>query len=341
MSEMINDIPDFIQDLESATQRKGGRVSDMKVMNMKSWENHGTMYLVPFNGPTKADNAIKQLNNVAVVEKWVSGVKKDGTPFGFVDKHYFFLDPKYYGELTKEQQDRHEKIKSKFRSIPKEFQGAYTTTLTLIQSHVVKHISYKDKNKVLLEDSPALYIFQSKNFEKEFKGKVNSMVDTLGSYVWLSELQNNELIRKRYMEITFFLDKAEGAGYQASISFKKFDEDAVKLTGGKIGLDLSGKENYQEKFGNPIKRFLNIPENGSIFNEDYLDDIESTINKILRGEDTSVVVKPEDTPAGQVSAPNSNSNFQTQSEELPMNIGAPADNADPIPQAEVNNDLPF
>lgn len=337
---MMNDVPDFIQDLESATQRKGGRVSDMKVMNMKSWENHGTMYIVPFNGPNKSDSAIKQLNNVAVVEKWVSGTKKDGTPFGFVDRHYLFLDPKYYGELTQAQMERFEKLKSKFRAIPKEFQGAYTTTLTLIQAHVVKHTSYKDKNKILLQDSPALYVFQSKNFEKEFKGKVNSMVDTLGNYVWLSELQNNELQRKRYMEITFFLDKEVGAGYQASIAFKKFDEDAVKLTGGKIGLDLSGKENYQEKFGNPIKRFLSIPENGDIFNEEYLDDIESTINKILKGEDTSVTVKYEETPAGQVSAPNSNAGFKAQSEELPTSIGDTAVET-PVTQQENTDDLPF
>lgn len=340
-----NEIPDFLADLADATSKKGrGQISkDLKVLNMKSQKNWGKVIIVPIEGEGKGEGAIKQLNRVARVEKWVSGTKQDGTEYGFVQKLYFFLDPKYYGDLTEEQSAQLERIKSKFNTVNSSgSQSVGVHQLTLIQGLVVKHTDKSTPVKTLEESVPCLCIYESKNFEKAFRKTITDMADVLGSYAWLNEMCNRSPLRKRYLSIDFYLNKEEGAGFQATTSLGKFDEDAIQLTGGTIGLDLSKKEEgFFDKFKDPIKYWLGIPQDKPRFNDDYMNDIEVILNNLLRGENT---VETRTQSQGVPEVPNSNAGFQEQSEVPPIPTDIKSDEEKEVEkkvEESKEGDLPF
>lgn len=334
------EIPDFLKDLQEATKPKFKAKAEqtLQVINMKSASNWGNAVIVPINGANPGESAIKQLNRVGCVHKLIEGIKKDGTPYSFTQRMYFFLDPKYYGELTADQEKQLDRIKSKFNQVPEEQKANIGIhQMTLIQGLCLKHENRDKPAKTIYEKIPALYIFESKNFEKAFNTKINEMTDTLGSYAWLKELTGRDQLRRRYLRIGFYLDRESGTGYQVSVSCAKFDEDAIKLTGGTIGLDLSSiDEKFVENFGNPIKVFLGFSQESPIWNDEYMNEIEVILNNLIRGEVT-VENRSANRPQGNPIVPNSNSNFVEQSEEpeIPTSVD---DNTKSI---DNNDDLPF
>lgn len=339
---MANVIPDFLQDLEDATTRKGRQQgsTELKVINMRSKANWGKAIIVPIDGANEPEGAIKQLNRVAHVEKWISGTTKEGKEYGFAKKMYFFLDPKYYGDLNDAQMAQFERVKSKFNTVTQNgIQGVGIHQMTLIQGLAVRHTDRSTPNaKVIYEGIPALYIYESKNFEKAFRKTLNDMYDTMGSYNWLIEMCNREPIRKRYFSIDFYLEQSEGAGFQVTTGLGKFDEDVAKLYGNKPdGLDLSIKEEgFLDKFQDPIKYWLEIPQDGPRFNEEYINEFEAILNKLLKGETyTEVRVAKKEEPT----VPDSNSNFKEQPEtaEIPTEVKSEA----PVEKPKQDDYLPF
>lgn len=343
----FNGIPDFLQDLEDSTsKRKFSKVtSELKVINMRSNKNWGKIFIVPIDGDSKGEGAIKQLNRVARVEKWVSGTKQDGSEYGFVQKLFFFLDPKYYGDLTEAQATQLDRMKSKFNQVNNgENKGVGIHQFTLIQGLVVQH---KDRStpvsKIVNDNVPALVMFESRNFEKSFRKTITDMADKLKGYNWLTEMCNRATERKRYLEIDFYLDQKEGAGFQVTTKLGKFDEDAMDLTGGTIGLDLSQREEgFFDKFKDPIKAWLSIDQSKPRFNEDYMNEIEVILNNLIKGESTVETRKPSSN--NEVTVPDSNSGFvaQDENEPIPTNLGeSPIEQQTPVHNDEGNGDLPF
>lgn len=341
MTEDFNEIPSFLKDLEDATSKKGGGnfTQDLKVIVMKSPKNWGKAIIVPIDGPNKSESAIKQLNRVAHVEKWVEGTKKDGTPYGFVQRVYFFLDPKYYGDLNGEQLAQLERIKSKFNQVNSSgHQGVGIHQLTLVQGLALSHIDKSSPSKEIYNRIPALYVFESKNFEKTFRKTLTDMADKLKSYSWLYEMCNREPMRKRYIQAELYLNKDEGAGFQAATSLGKFDEDATNLTGGSIGLDLSkidgGFDEFIKKFKDPIKTWLQLPEDSPRFNQDYINEIEVILNNDIKGETT---VDKREPAKGEPTVPDSNAGFveQPETQQIPTSVTE----AKPVEPDE--NDNPF
>lgn len=340
MSEVNNiEIPDFLADLAKATaprqSHRKSTESEIKVLNMKSKNNWGKADLVPVNGPDKADTAFKQLNRVARVEKWVSGTKKDGTEYGFVQRLHFFLDPKYYGELTDEQAKQLDRIKSKFNQVNGNSQSVSIHHLTLIQGILLSLTNKENPPKVIYETIPALCIYESKNFEKAVNAEFNNLTDNMGSYAWAQQLCSRDEIRKRFFSIDFYLNQTEGAGFQASVKVNKFDEDTAKKAFGKTdGLHMSDcGDNIVEKFKNPIKTYLGIPQDGPIFNEEYMNDIEVVLNQLIKGE---TPVETRQQPKGEPEKPNSNEGFKAQDEnaEIPTSVVDTTSNGEPAVQHE-------
>lgn len=314
MSESL--IPDFLQDLEKATSKKSNftrSASKLQKINFRSPKNQGRAIIVPIGGKNPDESPIKQLNQVARVERWVSGKRQDGSEYGFTERLYFFLDPKYYGTLTPDQEDQLNRMKGKFNTLSNSgHQSISTRQLTLIQGLALKHTDRSNPVKTIYEHVPAIYEIESKNFEKNFRSSIVSMVDTLGGYGWLQELANREVKRKRYLDIEFYRPE-EGGAYNAQIKFGKFDEDVAKtLTEGKIGLDLSGKgQEFLDLFEDPIKTWLNLPQDQPRWNDDYMNMIEGILNNYLGAETPSnkAEVKKE-----EPTVPDSNSGFLAQPE---------------------------
>lgn len=340
MAEIFEEIPSFLRDLEDATKKKGGSnfSKDLKVINMRSNKNWGKAIIVPIDGPNKSESAIKQLNRVAHVEKWVEGIKQDGTPYGFVQRLYFFLDPKYYGDLAEEQLAQLERIRSKFNQVNSSgHPGVGLHQLTLIQGLALSHKDKSTPVKEIYQNIPALYIFESKNFEKSFRKTLTDMSDKLKGYSWLYEMCNREPLRKRYIQAEFYLNKDEGAGFQVTSSLGKFDEDATDLTGGTIGLDLSkvegGFDEFIKKFGDPVKTWLQLPQDGPRFDESYINEIEVILNNNIKGEST---VDKRELKQGEPSVPDSNAGFVEQSETQSIPTAVEAKQIEPD-----TNDKPF
>lgn len=318
-----NNIPDFLQDLAESAQSGKSRNyqnDDLKVINTKNAKNWGKVIIIPIDGGNPGEGSIKQLNRVSRVEKWIEGVKKDGTTYGFAKRLFFFNDPKYYGELTETQQHQLDRIKSKFNQVPEDKRGGIGNhQFTLIQGFILQFTDKSNPVKTIAEKVPGLLIYESKNFEKAFRKKINEMTDTLGGYQWLNEMCNRDTKRKRYFSIELYLNKDEGAGFQVSVNCGKFDEDAVKLTGGKIGLDLDDMgENLIDKFHDPIKTWLQIPQDGNRWNQDYMDDIEAVLNALIKGEYATET--RTQTQTGEVSRPNSNENFVVPDNSIPTEV---------------------
>lgn len=346
MSE-FNEIPDFLQDLiEDTSKKPRGEKPEVQVLNMKSKKNWGRLFIVPINGANPGEGAIKQLNRVAHVEKWVEGKKQDGTDYGFVRRIFFFLDPKYYGELTDDQLKQLDRIKSKFNEVyNRKTPGVQIHQVTLIQGYILSHTEYKTQ-KLLHDHIPAICIFESKNFEKAFTKTLTDQATLLKSYKWLNDMCNREAKRKRYLDIDFFLDPEVGAGFQATTKLGKFDEDAVALTNGNPEcLDLSDKgEEFFGKFMDPIKTFISVNQEGPRFDQDQINEIEVILNNLIKGETfTETRTAPVQ---GDPTKPNSNSNFVEQSETEPIPTSVEAEDkaaeqaASAVEKAE-NEDTPF
>lgn len=343
MSEQV--IPDFLQDLADATSKSNKRVpKELTVLNMRSPKNQGTTLIVPISGEGKGEGAIKQLNRVAHVEKWVSGKKQDGSEYGFVQKLYFFLDPKYYGELTEAQMQQLDRIKSMFNTANNgQNKGLGVHQFTIIQGLDLQHKDRSKPNpKMVYESIPALWVFESKNFEKSFQGAITNMADTMGDYEWLNEMCNRDIKRKRYFNVEFYRPD-EGGGYTANIRMGKFDEDVAKtLTNGKVGLDLSDKgEDFMDKFKDPIKTFLGVSQDEPRFNEEYMNEIQAILTRLIKGEPT-IDTREAKKPQGEPSKPDSNAGFKTQDENapLPTNIGEAANGEAPVETAK-SDEMPF
>lgn len=334
-----DEMPDFLRDLADAaasSKQRNYSNDDLKVISTKSSKNWGKVIIVPIDGEGKGEGAIKQLNQVSRVEKWVEGTKKDGTPYGFARRLFFFNDPKYYGSLTEAQERQLDRIKSKFNQVPEDKRGGIGRhQFTLIQGFVLKYTDKSTPVKTIYEKIPALLIYESKNFEKAFRNKITDMSETLGGYGWLSEMTSRDQHRKRYFSIELYLNKDEGAGFQVSVNCGKFDEDAIKLTGGKIGLDLSEMgEGIIDKFKDPIKTWLGIPQDGSRWNQDYMDDIEAVLNALIKGE-YATETRTQSQPSAQPQVPNSNENFVSDP-VIPTEV-----KTEETPKVDDSDDLPF
>lgn len=346
MAEEFNEIPDFLQDLIEDTSRKprGGNRSSVQIINMKNKKNWGKVFIVPIDGSNPGEGAIKQLNRVAHVEKWVEGTKQDGTPYGFVKRIFFFLDPKYYGDLTEEQLKQLDRIKSKFNEVyNKKTPGVQIHQITLIQGFILKHTKYKT-DEMINQHIPAICLFESKNFEKAFTQTLTDQASLLKNYTWLHAMCNREFKRKRYFEINFYLDQEKGAGFQVTTKLGKFDEDAVQLTNGNPEcLDLTEKgEGFFAEFKDPIKTFIDVPQDGNRFNQDQINEIEVILNNLIKGETTT---EKRETPVqGEPTVPDSNQTFVEQPETEPIPTSVEASDADAQHAAEVlkkDEDTPF
>lgn len=343
---MVNDpqIPDFLRDLEEANQRTNrsfSNESELVQVNMKNGANWGKVIIIPVSGENSEDGAIKQLNRVARIGEKVSGTKKDGTPYEFWRPRYVFLDPKYYGDLTDDQLKQLDRIKSKFNTAKEMGRDNISQhQLTIIQGLCVKHTDRSNPVKTLRENTPVILIFESKNFEKTFRNKINSVSDTLGSYAWINEMTGRDLVRKRFFTIDFYLNKEEGAGFQVSVDANKFDEDTVKMTGGKLGFHLEDVDpNLLDKFKNPIKAWMRLPQDGGIWNQNYIDETEAILNGIIKGDDQQ---SSQEKPTTEPTTIDSNSGFVAQAEvpEIPTGINVEVQGATTSENDE-DDDLPF
>jgi hypothetical protein len=202
-------------------------------------------------------------------------------------------------------------------------------------------------------------MFESKNFEKSFQEANTDLASSLESYSWLYKMCDRTPLKKRYYEIKFYLDKEVGAGFQTKVTIGKFDEDTMKrFNHTSEGYDLSKKgEDFFNKFKNPIKTYLELPQDGPIFDPNYINEIEAILNKIIKGEDTSEVVNESE--QGEPEKPNSNENFvakkdnegseekkeeyvpQDENEEVPTEINIPETPKEPEPEKKDDDDLPF
>lgn len=340
-------MPDFLKDLQDATKKNSPVNSDVTVVNMRSGKNQGKLTVIPV-GEADGQHAIYQLNQVAAVAEWISGTKKDGTPYGFSRRNYFFLDPKYYSDkgstLTQEQMVTLDRIKSKFSTCLNQESTRWAVgvhQMTLIQGIIWNHTDRSTPAKSLYAKVPAVIQLESKNFEKAFNKAIMDMSATLGGYSWLNSMSNRDANRKRYFDIEFYRNEAEGIGYQASVLIKKFDEDAVRTTGcTPDGLKLEDEivKSTIDKLGNPVKTFLGLPQDGGIWNDEYMAKIEKLLdsaiisaNKVEPGVEAQEPVKP-----------NSNEGFKVQSEEAPVPTEVnPAPTEAPEAQPQANGDTIF
>lgn len=274
-------LPSFLSEIKEASTSKGKQFSrDVKFINMRSFDNHGTIKLVPFDG-ANGETAIKYLKRIATVAKQVSGTKQDGTPYVRTKRLRFSLDPTTYGELSESQMKEFETIRAKIEKLVELKKGADIKSYTLIQGYVVEHLN-KEK-KPILEKSVAVYSFASKKFDKALNSEFERIHNNLGGYDWVSQLVNNKLTdRKRFLDIFIEMVPGEG-GYNASVTISKFDEDTRKYTGGKDTLDLTEHKEILDQLGAPANKFFDLPVDGPLWDQDYISELHTHVNSLLNG----------------------------------------------------------
>lgn len=312
-------IPDFILNLQKAAETKSkGKSNSSKssssdpenpFINMRNWDNHGKVSMVLFS--TKdGRSGMETIMDLGVVEKWISGTTKEGKEYGFVKKMYLLPDPRMYGNLTDEQKERHDKLKSKLNSVPSN-RGVYKQDMTLLTGYILEH---KDRsNKVLHQNVPATLSIISKKFSKNLNAAINTLSDKLKRWDWIErDFVNSELTRKRYLEFDLYMDQSEGAGYLGSVNVAKFDEDTTALTGGKEYFDISSNPEIIEKFENPFRRLLQFKEDVPLFDDEYLTELEQSLNMAIRGEAITETRTPEQ---GEPEKANSNESYREEKVE--------------------------
>lgn len=308
------EIPSFLKDLQTSVNKSQGQngTSEFKcpieIVNMRSFANHGTIYIAPIKGNN--GDSVTIIPRTGWVKKRICGTKKDGTPFDFEKKLKVCLTDRLYGELTDEQKAQLDRINSKIITLKSaKCKNVGINECTLIQGMVLKHTLKAKNDEIKFCHVPALYSFESQNFTTTFNQAIKEVSDLQGSTAWVLPATDSTLIKKRILQITYFLVK-DATNYTVSIKFPKIDEDYKGLCGSETEYDvvaMSGEDKILDKLPNPIKAFYGVNNDDSLWVQDNMDEVEGALNEILnyRGE-VAPQVSVQSTPI----KPNSNESWK-------------------------------
>lgn len=258
----------FRSKLAASASGNDSNSKDVKVINMQSRTNYGSVVFVPFNPADKTDSVVV-LNNVMELmyhNEFTDSKTKKVTK---TRRWYRLLSREDYPEITADELDEYKDLRSmasklnghKFSKNSKEdrrLRNSYIRfkNYTLLLGWLVEH---KDKNgKIINQNCPALLVFSSKRFDEAFDKAMKARDAKLGSRDWMTRLFNDELERKRYISISYHLSEdPKVIGYVTSVSIEDFNDETVRYTNGNEShLDLTPYKEVLTKLDNPLNLFL-------------------------------------------------------------------------------------
>lgn len=283
----------FRERLESNSQSNQGGNGDLKVINMQSKKNYGSVVFVPFT-PADGSDSIAILNDVMeVMEHYTykdSKTKVESKGQRFIK----LLNREDYGTLNADQKDTYKDLRSMGKTLhAHKFSKNQKDDRTIKNSHIrfknytilvgwlIEHRSASD-NKIINKSCPACLVFSSRNFDAAFNDALKAKDKKAGSSEWEAKLFNNNLKKSMYLFIDYKLSEDKSKiGYIASVSIEKFDDETVRYTDGNVnGLDLTSHEDKLKELPNPIRAFVGLT-NGSLFNEKIIARLTERLHELL------------------------------------------------------------
>ena len=262
----------FRDKLEARAQSSGNggsRVSnDVKVINMQSKSNYGTLVFVPIAASEGTDpvGVFNDVMQVAITRE--GNRKKDNSAYKFKE-WITLLNREDYPDMTAEELEEYKDLRSmgkklnghKFSKSKKENDKQKKDRIrfksyTVITGWIIEH---KDMNeKTVNKNCPAVLIFSSARFDEAFSKALKAKDKKFNGPEWQTRLFNASLHRKMYLSISYHLSEdPKKIGYIASVDVEKFDEDTVRYTDGNENeLDLTKYEDKVKLIKTPSAHFL-------------------------------------------------------------------------------------
>jgi len=286
----------FRDKLNQRATATGGSSSKIKVINMQSKSNQGSLFFIPFTGSDGSD-AIQTLNSVLEVkeryeykdkdekvqkgERWIKLLHRSDYNNGeglrgadletyqtlrSLSKH--IMDHKFSRNAKKNDTIKRGIIRVK--------------NYTLLMGIIVELTN--SEGKVIYKKQPAVLVFSSAKFDKALNSALEGKDKSTGGSEWQMKLFNRDQFRKQFLSIEYKIsENPKEIGYKASISIEKFDDETKRLSDGREdGYQITDEDykTYIEGFTNPTNIFLKIKLGDDLFKDEYITNLTERINQL-------------------------------------------------------------
>lgn len=265
----------------------------LKVINMQSKNNYGSIVFIPFN-PKDGSDSVAVLNDVMEVKYHQKYQDKKTKETKSMSTWLRLLNREDYPDLNQEELDEYKDLRAmgkklsghKFSKSKTEDRNMRNERIrfknyTLLVGWVIEHTDLQ--KKVINKNIPAILVFSSKGFDEAFNNALKAKDEINQSTEWMVKLFNSQNVRKKYLSIKYRLrDKDDKkVGYESTVSIGDFNEETIRYTGGKEGpLEFTEDQmNALKEIPNPINAFLG--RSGRPYNAKEVEKMRNRLHELL------------------------------------------------------------
>jgi len=267
-----------------------GSSKGMKVINMQSKANYGSIVFVPITGSDGSD-AIALLGKVMEVkekytyekdgkvesgERWLKVLQKDDYPPSEMNAEKVAYLKNTRSKIKYMNDFSYHKDRKKSDDLRKGI--VRIKNYTLLMGYCIEHTGLD--GKIVNQNCPAILVFSSSRFDDAFEKALKGKDKNTGGSEWQSKLFNRDELRKMFLSIEYKLsDSKKIIGYITSLQIEKFDDDTTKYTNGREdGLHMEDKKEAIEACTNAIRIFTGT-KSEDYLNENSMQKLDAVIEK--------------------------------------------------------------